>query len=180
MSPCTSGNSQKNDCFSSGLVTKGFLHSFRLKIYVFRPGRKQLGNFGGVLATYLASSLLHGLNFQLAAVLLSLGFYTYVEFQLRLVLAEVFDACIGAKTCATATHACPHSRKSTCWWVMAINLAFSLLSVFHLAYLGLMFDTSELQETGYSYEHTISKWSRFNFASHWVAFATYCVYFLVR
>ncbi|CAK9831201.1 Protein-serine O-palmitoleoyltransferase porcupine [Anthophora retusa] len=51
---------------------------------------------------------------------------------------------------------------------------------FPLTYLGLMFDTSELQETGYSYIHTIEKWSQLGFASHWVVFATYCIYFLIR
>ncbi|CAE1268787.1 PORCN [Acanthosepion pharaonis] len=49
-----------------------------LKIYIFKNARP-LGNFAAVLLTYGASSLLHGLNFQLAAVLLSLGFYSYIE-----------------------------------------------------------------------------------------------------
>lgn len=60
------------------------------------------------------------------------------------------------------------------------NMAFSSLSMFHLAYLGLMFDTSDLQETGYSYSHTIDKWAQLSFASHWVALATYCIYFLIK
>ncbi|XP_054711221.1 protein-serine O-palmitoleoyltransferase porcupine-like [Uloborus diversus] len=51
---------------------------FWLKTYVFKTA-KPLGDFAAVLLTYVASSLLHGLNFQLAAVLLSLGFYTYIE-----------------------------------------------------------------------------------------------------
>lgn len=151
---------------------------FWLKTYVFRPARRQLGRFGAILTTYAASSLLHGLNFQLSAVLLSLGFYTYIEFQLRLLLSEVFDACVGSKSCPP--NKCNHSRKQNCAWVVIINLGFSFLSVFHLAYLGLMFDTSELQETGYSYSHTIDKWSQLGFASHWLAFITYCAYFLIR
>ncbi|KAG7201962.1 hypothetical protein KM043_004665 [Ampulex compressa] len=125
---------------------------FWLKMYIFRPSIMRLGKFGAVTVTYLTSALLHGLNFQLAAVLLSLGFYTYIEFQIRTMLATIFNACIASKG----------------------------LAVFHLTYLGLMFDTSELQETGYSYYHTIEKWSQLGFASHWVAFATYCIYFLVR
>lgn len=60
------------------------------------------------------------------------------------------------------------------------NMAFSGLSMFHLTYLGLMFDTSDLQETGYSYSHTIDKWAQLGFASHWVALATYCIYFLIK
>ncbi|XP_043281086.1 protein-serine O-palmitoleoyltransferase porcupine isoform X2 [Venturia canescens] len=150
-----------------------------LKLYIFRPARRRLGKFSAVVLTYFASSLLHGLNFQLAAVLLSLGFYTFIEYQLRNVLAETFDACIAAKKCPVDK--CPHAKKSTnCLWVILTNLGFSVLTMFHLAYLGLMFDTSEIQETGYSYEHTIRKWSQLGFASHWVAFATYIIYFLIR
>lgn len=52
------------------------------------------GSFTAVLSTYAASSLLHGLNFQLSAVLLSLGAYTYVEYMLRQKLANTFHACI--------------------------------------------------------------------------------------
>ncbi|XP_078048475.1 protein-serine O-palmitoleoyltransferase por isoform X1 [Augochlora pura] len=152
---------------------------FWLKTYIFRPNIKHIGKFGAVTITYLTSALLHGLNFQLAAVLLSLGFYTYVEFQLRAMLANIFDACIASKQCTKAK--CTHTYKCrNSWWVLFINLMFSGLSVFHLAYLGLMFDTSELQETGYSYIHTIEKWSQLGFASHWVIFATYFVYFLIK
>lgn len=152
---------------------------FWLKTYIFRPSIKYLGKFGAVTMTYLTSALLHGLNFQLAAVLLSLGVYTYVEFQLRSMLASTFDACIASKQCTK--NKCAHAyNNNNCWWVPLTNMMFSGLSVFHLAYLGLMFDTSELQETGYSYIHTIKKWSQLGFASHWVIFATYCIYFLIR
>lgn len=150
-----------------------------LKTYIFRPSIKTFGSFGAVIITYLISSLLHGLNFQLAAVLLSLGLYTYVEFQLRTMLADIFDACIASKQCAKQK--CVHKHNfSNCWWVFITNLAFSGLAMFHLAYLGLMFDTSDLQETGYSYSHTIDKWTELGFASHWVALATYCIYFLMK
>ncbi|XP_043511442.1 protein-serine O-palmitoleoyltransferase porcupine [Frieseomelitta varia] len=152
---------------------------FWLKTYIFRPSIKYLGKFGAVTMTYLTSALLHGLNFQLAAVLLSLGFYTYIEFQLRSLLANIFDACIASKKCIKAK--CTHTYNTdNSWWVFLTNVMFSGLSIFHLAYLGLMFDTSELQETGYSYIHTIEKWSQLGFASHWVVFATYCIYFLMR
>ncbi|XP_076177852.1 protein-serine O-palmitoleoyltransferase por isoform X2 [Ptiloglossa arizonensis] len=151
---------------------------FWLKTYIFRPSINYVGKFGAVTMTYLTSALLHGLNFQLAAVLLSLGFYTYVEFQLRSMLANTFDACIASKQCTK--NKCTHTYNTrNSWWVFLTNLMFSGLSVFHLAYLGLMFDTSELQETGYSYIHTIEKWSQLGYASHWVMFITYCIYFLI-
>lgn len=149
-----------------------------LKTYIFRPSIKNVGTFGAVIFTYLISSLLHGLNFQLAAVLLSLGFYTYIEFQLRAMLSDTFDACIASKQCAKQK--CIHKHNSSNCWVFITNLAFSGLAMFHLAYLGLMFNTSDLQETGYNYSHTIDKWNELGFASHWVALATYCIYFLMK
>ncbi|XP_046429500.1 protein-serine O-palmitoleoyltransferase porcupine isoform X1 [Neodiprion fabricii] len=150
-----------------------------LKTYVFRRSREHFGQFGAVFLTYAVSSLLHGFNFQLAAVLLSLGFYTYVEYQLRQELARAFDACITARRCGD--HKCIHKRTTAnCWWVRVINILFSALAMFHLAYLGLMFDTSEQQETGYSYSHAMEKWSSLNFASHWVVLATYFAYFMIK
>ncbi|XP_034935866.1 protein-serine O-palmitoleoyltransferase porcupine [Chelonus insularis] len=157
-----------------------------LKLYIFRPAVRSIGKFNAVALTYLTSSLLHGLNFQLAAVLLSLGLYTYVEFQLRHILAKTFDACISAKECPSSSgninsKICRYEKH---WynngWVFLVNFAFSALSVFHLAYLGLMFDTSDLQETGYNYSHTIEKWSHLGFASHWVAFTMYLIYFFIK
>ncbi|KYQ55766.1 putative protein-cysteine N-palmitoyltransferase porcupine [Trachymyrmex zeteki] len=149
-----------------------------LKTYIFRPSIQNLGKFGAVIITYLISSLLHGLNFQLAAVLLSLGFYTYVEFQLRATLADTFDACVASKQCTKKK--CMHKYNSYNCMVFMTNLMFSFGAIFHLAYLGLMFDTSDLQETGYSYNHTINKWAELGFASHWVALATYCIYLLTK
>jgi len=152
---------------------------FFFLIDIFRPSIKKFGKFGGVTITYLISSLLHGLNFQLAAVLLSLGFYTYVEYQLRAIFADTFDACITSKQCTKQK--CTHRYNSyNCWWVFMINMAFMGLAMFHLAYLGLMFDMSDLQETGYSYSHTIDKWAQLGFASHWIALVTYCIYFLIK
>ncbi|XP_058805464.1 protein-serine O-palmitoleoyltransferase porcupine [Phymastichus coffea] len=149
-----------------------------LKTYVFRPSRRQLGRFGTIILTYAVSALLHGLNFQIAAVLLSLGFYTFIEYQLRNTLANVFDACITSKQCSL--HKCEHSRTLiNCYWVILVNVAFSALAIFHLAYLGLPFDRSTGQETGYCFEHTIEKWSQYGYSSHLAAFATYCAYHLI-
>ncbi|KAG7279510.1 hypothetical protein CRUP_035896, partial [Coryphaenoides rupestris] len=49
-----------------------------LNTYIFKNAMK-LGTFPAILVTYTASALLHGLSFHLGAVLLSLGFITYVE-----------------------------------------------------------------------------------------------------
>lgn len=146
-----------------------------LKIYIFKNARP-LGNFAAVLLTYGASSLLHGLNFQLAAVLLSLGFYSYIEHVLRGKLARIFDACILAKTCKEN---CNHLNKANNPYVIATNVAFVGLSMFHLTYLGLMFDSSSQEETGYDMAHTLAKWSSLDYLSHWVACGTYFFHLLI-
>uniref|UniRef100_A0A4W5MZ60 Porcupine O-acyltransferase like n=1 Tax=Hucho hucho TaxID=62062 RepID=A0A4W5MZ60_9TELE len=71
-----------------------------LNIYVLKNALK-LGTFPSIIVTYTATALLHGLSFHLGAVLLSLGFITYVEHVLRERLAAIFSACILSKQCPT-------------------------------------------------------------------------------
>ncbi|TRY92979.1 hypothetical protein DNTS_023093, partial [Danionella cerebrum] len=138
-----------------------------LNAYVFKSALK-LGTFPAILVTYSASALLHGLSFHLGAVLLSLGFITYVEHVLRKRLAAIFSACMLSKCCPTD---CNHQNKKTLW-VYGANFFFSLLSIFHLTYLGALFD-SEMDdmhaEEVHMASHTIQKWSELNWASHWCA-----------
>ncbi|KAL1436488.1 hypothetical protein MTO96_049590 [Rhipicephalus appendiculatus] len=148
-----------------------------LKHYVFQVTRPHLGNLGSLLLTYATSALLHGLNFQLAAVLLSLALYSYAEYVLRQKLSQVYDACIGARPCRPECE--KHKLQANHWGVRSANLALGLLAAFHLAYLGLMFDSEPQQEQGYSMQHTLGKWSELQFASHWVALATFVVHLLI-
>ncbi|XP_070766333.1 protein-serine O-palmitoleoyltransferase porcupine-like [Enoplosus armatus] len=149
-----------------------------LKTYVFKNTMK-LGTFPAILVTYTASALLHGLSFHLGAVLLSLGFITYVEHVLRKKLASIFSACILSRPC---TSDCSHQHKKE-YWVILLNLVFSFLAVFHLTYLGSMFDPGvdeEEVEEGYTAIHTIQRWSELNWASHWVVFACWVFYRLIQ
>ena len=68
-----------------------------LKQYVFRQAKGRLGPGAAVLLTYLASTVLHGLTAQIAAVLFSLGAYTWVEHSLRAKLSNIMDASIAAR-----------------------------------------------------------------------------------
>ncbi|XP_068590021.1 protein-serine O-palmitoleoyltransferase porcupine-like [Cebidichthys violaceus] len=149
-----------------------------LKTYAFKNAMK-LGTFPAILVTYTASALLHGLSFHLGAVLLSLGFITYVEHVLRKKLASIFSACILSRPC---TSDCSHQHKKE-YWVMLLNLVFSFLAIFHLTYLGSMFDPGldehEVEE-GYAAIHTIQRWSELNWASHWVVFACWVFYRLIQ
>ena len=55
------------------------------------------GKWTAVMTTFLASTFLHGFNFQLGSVLLSLGFFTFIEDKIRSRLATIFNASIGAR-----------------------------------------------------------------------------------
>uniref|UniRef100_A0A8C8CN64 Porcupine O-acyltransferase n=1 Tax=Oncorhynchus tshawytscha TaxID=74940 RepID=A0A8C8CN64_ONCTS len=140
---------------------------------------RNLGTFSAILVTYTASALLHGLSFHLGAVLLSLGFITYIEHVLRKRLAAIFNACILSKKCQPN---CSHKNNKVLW-VYIINVAFSTLAVFHLAYLGSLFNSSvdymDDDEESDVANHTIQKWSELSWASHWVTFGCWVLYRII-
>lgn len=146
-----------------------------LKQYVFRI-IKPYSAFLAVLATYLVSSLLHGMNLQISIVLLSLGFYTFVEYKLRHKLAGIYNTCILSHSCRS----CDHEQQSSKWLSLLINSIFGILTVFHLAYLGVMFETAfSVQEEGYSLQNVVDKWSKLNYLSHWVVLFSYVFYLVI-
>lgn len=149
-----------------------------LHTYVFQTARR-LGTFAAVLGTYAASALLHGLSFHLAAVLLSLGLITYTEHMLRQRLAAIFDACVLSKRCPPS---CSHRHKDALW-VRALNGALGAIALFHLSYLGALFDMEAddtIEEQGYGMSYTIRKWSELNWASHWVTLGCWVLARLLR
>ncbi|XP_063280937.1 protein-serine O-palmitoleoyltransferase porcupine, partial [Prinia subflava] len=149
-----------------------------LHTYVFQTARC-LGTFAAVLGTYAASALLHGLSFHLAAVLLSLGLITYAEHALRQRLAAIFDACVLSKRCPPS---CSHRHKNALW-VRALNGALGALALFHLSYLGALFDVEAedaVEEQGYGMAYTVRKWSELNWASHWVTLGCWVLARLLR
>lgn len=148
-----------------------------LNTYVFKSAMT-LGTFPAILVTYSASALLHGLSFHLGAVLLSLGFITYVEHVLRKRLASIFSACILSRPCRSD---CGHQHKKGLG-VTLLNLLFSVVVIFHLTYLGSMFDSGlddQSVEEGYSAIHTIRRWSELNWAGHWLVFACWILYLVL-
>ncbi|MFH4978530.1 hypothetical protein AB6A40_005239 [Gnathostoma spinigerum] len=149
------------------------MHRF-LRKYVFLKFRSS-GIGIAIFATYAFSSLLHGVNFQLSAVLLSLGLYTYAETRIRKRLSVRLDACVSVKECKED---CYHAYKKSSLLVTALSLMFTLLSVGHLIYLGMVFDGSG-ETTGYSAIHTLSVWRRCYFISHFVAFCTLLMSFFI-
>uniref|UniRef100_K7FJI7 Protein-serine O-palmitoleoyltransferase porcupine n=1 Tax=Pelodiscus sinensis TaxID=13735 RepID=K7FJI7_PELSI len=148
-----------------------------LNSYVFKNSL-QLGTFSAVIVTYAASALLHGLSFHLAAVLLSLGFITYVEHVLRKRLSAILDACILSKRCPPG---CSHRHNTVSLGAAPRKVVVGSLS-FHLAYLGSLFDIDAddtLEEQGYGMSYTVYKWSELSWASHWVTFGCWVFYRLI-
>ncbi|XP_053328869.1 protein-serine O-palmitoleoyltransferase porcupine isoform X2 [Spea bombifrons] len=156
---------------SWNLPMSRWLHS-----YVFKNA-VQLGMFHAIIVTYAASALLHGLSFHLAAVLLSLGFITYVEHVLRKRLAEIFSACILSKKCPPN---CTHRHKKGLLLTLT-NILFGVLAIVHLTYLGSLFDSEsdDVEEEGYGMSHTVHKWSELSWAGHWLTFACWVFYRLI-
>jgi len=147
-----------------------------LKIYVYIPMKQKYGHFASVLVTYLASALLHGFNFQLSIVLFSIGLFAYVEYGFRRKLARILDACVAARACPHRS-SCDEHRYS--YWhplTIIVNLFLCLLSLWHLTYLGQLFDGSSQETIGYSWQHVLDKWAKLNFASHLVVIGTYVIF----
>uniref|UniRef100_H2MGZ9 Porcupine O-acyltransferase n=1 Tax=Oryzias latipes TaxID=8090 RepID=H2MGZ9_ORYLA len=149
---------------SWNLPMSRFLHT-----YVFKSALR-FGTFSAVMLTYAACALLHGLSFPLGAVLISLGFITYIEHALRKRLAVIFNACVLSKKCYPS---CKHKNKKELW-VYMINIAFSALAMLHLTYLGSVFNSSD-EIT----HHTVQKWSELSWTSHWVTFGCWIFYRLL-
>lgn len=147
-----------------------------LKNYVFKVCQPY-GQFLAIFITYAISSMLHGLNFQLSAVLLSIGTFSYVEYKIRSKVASIFSICCLVNPCPKN---CPHTLKGNTIYARSTNILFSCLAIMHLAYLGVMFEASfSMQEVGYSFSHTLLKWASLNYASHIVVAFTYFTYVLI-
>lgn len=137
---------------------------------------KPYGIFVAIISTYLISSLLHGVNLQVASVLLSLGFATYAEYELRKKIADIFNACILAHPCNN----CKHRYNDKNPLVRIVNLLFGMLAVFHLAYLGVIFEGSaEDHGLSQSINHIQNKWGNLDYLSHWVILLTLITSFLI-
>lgn len=148
--------------------------NFQILPDIFRPAL-EFGTFRAVLFAFLVSSMLHGLNFGLTSVLLSLGFYTFVEHTLREKLSAIFDACIRSRQCQDN---CRHRFKLDNFLVLLVNFGFGLLAFFNLAYLGVMMSKTHVDTDGPpsvldSIYDDLKKWSDLHFLSHWVMLVVY-------
>ena len=129
---------------------------------VFRPAHDRLGTIGAITCTYIVSAALHGFNMSLALVLFSLGIYAYVEFMVRFYLSERSSCCILAHACVQ----CEHRYKKYHPVTMIVNVFFSLVSIFQLAYLGVIFEEIVLARVTNELFHSISLWASFFYIGH--------------
>ncbi|XP_015785704.1 protein-serine O-palmitoleoyltransferase porcupine [Tetranychus urticae] len=80
----------------------------------------------------------------------------------------------------TNNPSCTRKHKFTpynSFWVIIINLGFSLLAIFHLAYLGSSFNLGEEQT---STKYVIETWFDIGFYSHIIGLITILFYYLVK
>nr|XP_018900242.1 PREDICTED: protein-serine O-palmitoleoyltransferase porcupine [Bemisia tabaci] len=147
-----------------------------LKQYVFRVSQ-EFGSFFAVLATYVVSASLHGFNFRLAGILISLGFYSYVEYIFRKKLSIKWNACISAKPCPTYCEKHEHTERKIA--VKFFNTLFTFLNIFHLVYLGILLDFNTDKEQ-YNSMETFNDWKDLNYISHGVALGMFFLHTLIR
>lgn len=157
-------------CFSSiplSIIEEKHIPPICLDIFT---QMKPHGTFKAIISTYFISSLLHGVNLQLAAVLLTLGFATYAEHTIRAQLAYKFDACILVKACLC----CNHKHSSQQLLVRIVNWIFSMMAIFHLAYLGVLIgeQSTDHYDIHQSILHIRNQWGDLNYLSHWAILLT--------
>lgn len=121
--------------------------------------------------TYTVSSLLHGINLPIAAVLMSLGVYTYAEYSIRQKLSSTLNACVAARPCPTVCT--KHMHTARLLPVAVFNWFWSALAIFHLAYLGCIIDTSDSPA---AFPKVFEKWSNVHYISHWVTLLMFIFY----
>lgn len=149
---------------------------------VLKYGRKKFKHRNIIIsvgATYLISSLLHGFEQRLSAVLLSLAAYTYVEHQIRTKLAVKFPR--------TFSHDSKHDyhyyetknnlkkSKKNIWILWSINIAFTILNIIHLAYLGSVMDMSVKDSENTTFQDSFLPWRRVSYFSHFIVLFMYLI-----
>lgn len=134
--------------------------------------------FVAIFITYLVSCLVHGFNYKVHLVLISLSCFSYFENLLRRCLAQVFDACIESTCCKQSCKYLHCPRRVTKQYftpasllVRFVNFSFSLIVVIQLAYLGVM-----LNATTSSTMTILEIWYNMNYLGHILAMIMFVFY----
>ncbi|KAH8411226.1 hypothetical protein KR215_000610 [Drosophila sulfurigaster] len=159
-----------------------------LKRYVYSASkqRSRHNTIVAVFCTYIVSSLLHGMDFRIYLVLLSLATFGQGEAMLRRHLATLCNACIAANPCPGAERCrytrCPRRRGWRCassWLVATINVAFTLLAIWHLAYLGVVLLNETLSMEA---EHELPfmyHWAAVGYFNHYIGIGMFMLYLFI-
>lgn len=141
-----------------------------------KQNKKYRSRMIAVGTTYLVSSLLHGLERRLSAVLLSLAAYTFVEHQMRTKIAAWFP-----KTCSQydknvyrGSRKYINSSNQSTWILWSINIFFTILNIIHLAYLGSVMDIS-VDNSVNTYHDSFASWHRVWYFSHFIVLFMYII-----
>lgn len=161
-----------------------------LKRYVYGPWKQEGGSSKArtilaVLCTYLVSSLLHGMDLRIYLVLISLAIFGEGEVLLRRHLSSVLDACLSANRCQGRDRCrytnCPSKRNwlsFRSFLIRLANLGFTVLTIFHLAYLGVVL-LGESLESGEGNESFLDHWQRAGYLSHYIGVGTFVLYLFI-
>lgn len=129
--------------------------------------------------TYFISSLLHGLERRLSAVLLSLAAYTYVEHLMRTKLASKFPSIFSHYSKHDYRHhsSTQYLSSSDCstWPLWCINAMFTILNIIHLAYLGSIMDMSVINSESIEYQNSFDPWHNVFYFSHFIMLIMYFI-----
>lgn len=152
--------------------------NFWLKKYVFNEVLKYVKNkIIAIGTTYIISSLLHGLEQRLSAVLISLAVYTFVEHKIRTKLAirfpKSFSYSKNKRHCSSKKYLST-LNKST-WLSWTVNCLFIILNVVHLAYLGSIMNISMKHSDNIEYQSAFEPWKQVYFFSHIIMLLMYFV-----
>ncbi|KAM7350525.1 protein-serine O-palmitoleoyltransferase por [Cochliomyia hominivorax] len=140
--------------------------------------------FMALLLTYLVSCLVHGLNYKVHLVLISLSCFSYFENLLRRCLAQVFDACIEATACKQNCKYSNCPRKggyfsSSLLLVRLVNFSFSLIVIIQLSYLGIMLNATSSTNSNTrskTTESLLHSWTNMNYLGHLMALTMFVFY----
>lgn len=158
---------------------------FWLKRYIFKQVKKYSNAAFAITSTYLFSSMLHGFKFHIWSVLLTLGFFTWTEYNIRLKLAKKFSACVEAQPCQYKRN--PKTGRWKCtkghtlntdnsYLVKLTNFVFKLYAMMQLAYLGYIFVGNTDEST---YMEALELWSSIYFYGHCLGLMTFLVSFII-
>lgn len=149
---------------------------------VLKYGNKNKKHRNRIIAvgtTYLVSSLLHGFERRLSAVLLSLAAYTYVEHKMRTKLASRFPSTFSYYAKNNYRHHVSkiylNSLNQNTWFFWSINIMFTILNIIHLAYLGSIIDMSVGNSYNTTYQESFNPWSRVSYFSHFIMLFMFCM-----